>query len=164
MLTIERLKEVLEYNPDSGVWTWIGRTGEKSRSRPGKIAGWLTNGGYVTIQIDRVDYMAHRLAWFYMTGSWPKAGIDHKNCIESDNRWINLREATHRQNHGNRRRPSNNESGYKDVSWHKRAKKWVAQGGASPRRHLGYYVSKEEAAAAYIAWAKETYGEFSRDK
>jgi hypothetical protein len=165
VITLERLREVLEYNPESGVWVWRACTGSGGvggwKAKPGKIAGSLDNNGYVVICIDRAIYKAHRLAWLYMTGSWPRSTIDHINLEPADNRWVNLREATYSQNNANRKLVSLNKSGLKGVSWDKRAGRWRAQSSAGGRSvYLGLYDTKEEASAAYRAWAKETFGEF----
>jgi hypothetical protein len=159
-MTPERLREVLEYSPDSGLFVWRVRLAKNVG--PGQIAGCLRPDGYIGIRIDGVRYMAHRLAWFYMTGTWPKEQIDHKNCIKDDNRWVNLREANRSQNGANHGRLlSRNKSGLKGVSWSKASKRWRAQGRY---QHLGWFATKEEAAAAYAAWAKENYGDFAYEQ
>jgi hypothetical protein len=84
MITLERLREVLEYNPESGVWVWLVTSSR--RRGAGKIAGSLDNNGYVVIRVDRAIYKAHRLAWLYMTGEWPRSTIDHINLEPADNR------------------------------------------------------------------------------
>ena len=167
MLTADRLRELLEYDPDSGLWVWIGR--DNNRCPPGKIAGTVDKKGYVVIQVDGRFYKAHRLAWLYMIDVWPKNQIDHINLVKADNRWVNLREATRSQNGANRLAPINNTSGFKGVVWNKTAKKWEAAGyatifGVKKRFYLGVYPTKEEASEVYRAWAKETYGEFAREQ
>jgi hypothetical protein len=118
----ERLKEILIYDPDTGIFT-----NKVSRGRGGKAgspAGYLRKDGYITIKIDKIDYLAHRLAFLYMTGSIPDL-IDHKNRIRSDNRWINLREATSQSN--NRNCTASSKSGYLGVHWNKQLQKWQVQ-------------------------------------
>ena len=91
MLTSERLREVLHYDPESGIFTWI------KSSRPGwvgKVAGSIASGGYLQILVDKHPYRSHILAWLYMTGKWPELEVDHKNRIRTDNSWDNLRQAT----------------------------------------------------------------------
>jgi hypothetical protein len=157
---LERLREVLEYDPDSGVWIWVGRTGNKSK--PGKIAGSLDNNGYVVIRIDRAIYKAHRLAWLYMTGEWPKVTVDHINNVPADNRWTNLREATYSQNNASRGLTVRNSSGFKGVYWQAKNKKWVATiaVGDNRIRYLGSFDRPEDAHAAYCAAAQLRFGEF----
>lgn len=95
MVTVERLKELLAYDPVSGLFTW--RTKLK-----GLVAGTLTSDGYVSIGLEGKRYYAHRLAWFYMTGVWPTEEIDHRDRARSNNAWSNLRQASKSQNKHNR--------------------------------------------------------------
>ena len=88
LLTQDGLRQLLNYDPDMGAFTW--RQG-RGPVRAGGVAGCLTRKGYRRIQIDGQNYMAHRLAWLYMYGSWPPEQIDHINEIKSDNRLDNLR-------------------------------------------------------------------------
>jgi|SRR5215831_2049977 len=155
MITLERLQEVLEYNPDSGLWVWIKNTGWKSK--PGKIAGSLDNNGYVVIRIDKAIYKAHRLAWLYMTGEWPRVTIDHINNEPADNRWANLREASYSQNNASRGLTSRNKSGFKGVSWHSQNKCWVAH---FRDKYIGSFGSPEDAHAAFCEVARDYFGEF----
>ena len=120
MITIEQLKEVLEYNHDTGVFNWIKRNGP--RAKVGDVAGCKSDG-YIVIKINRKRHPAHRLAYLYMTGNFPENLIDHINHIRDDNRWANLRDATNSQNGSNRVKGKNNTSGYKGVRWNKTTKK-----------------------------------------
>lgn len=102
MLTISRLKQLLSYDADTGEFTRIVDCGNR---KAGEIAG-ADSHGYVVIRIDRKNYLAHRLAWFYCTGVWAVATIDHKNGIRNDNRLDNLREAEHTLNNANQLKAS----------------------------------------------------------
>jgi hypothetical protein len=99
-LTAERLRELLSYDPETGVFTWIS-----GRLRTHK-AGSLQCDGYTRIKIDGACLKAHRLAWLYIHGKWPAKHIDHINGIRTDNRLCNLRECTDAENSQNRRRAS----------------------------------------------------------
>jgi hypothetical protein len=154
VITLERLREVLEYNPESGVWVWVGRTGKKSK--PGKIAGSLDNNGYVVIRIDKRIYKAGRLAWLYMMEEWPRTTIDHKNGVQADNRWANLREATYSQNNANRR-TRDKRSGLKGVR--PNGRRWCAY---FCNKYLGTFDTPEEASAAYLSAARARFGDFAR--
>lgn len=161
MLTQERLKQVLRYDPATGNFMWLINL--RARSIPGNIAGSKRKGGPTHITIDTKRYKAHRLAWLYMTGGWPVGHIDHANGSNSDNRWQNLREATMSQNIANAKRRTDNSSGFKGVSWDSRAKRWVAYINKNQRkRHIGTFHSPEEAHAAYVRAAKALFGEFAR--
>ena len=74
MLTQERLKEVLHYDPETGIFMWL--VAPNGRIRVGMEAG-SSHDGYIGIKVDRILYKAHRLAWFYMTGEWPANDVDH---------------------------------------------------------------------------------------
>lgn len=159
MLTQERLKELLHYDPDTGVFTWRKKSG--SRAVVGAVAGCLGGKGYLRIKADGRQYRAHRLAFLYMCGVFPTAGVDHIDHCTRNNSWANLRLATAAENNKNRRINTNNTSGYKGVTWDKSAGKWVAQARLSGKRHnLGYYSTAEAASDAYDAFARKHHGEF----
>jgi hypothetical protein len=161
MISQAQLKEVLEYNPDTGLFTRIKSIGSSNR-KVGNVAGYKKDVGYITIKINRKLYKAHRLAYLYMTGKFPENSIDHINHIKHDNRWINLRDATNSQNHANQVKPKNNTSGYKGVCWNKQDKKWRAKIEYMYKDiHIGYYTTAEEASEAYKKKATELNGEFS---
>lgn len=149
-LTVDRLKEMLDYDPSNGVFTWIKAA--RGLVRRGDCAGSLGENGYVRITLDNKRYRAHRLAWFYVHGMWPSQEIDHINRIKHDNRIANLREATRAENNQNRPIPRSNKSGYRGVSKRKGSELWVAMIDANKRRFfLGEFKSPELAHAAYQA-------------
>lgn len=160
-LTVEEVRDVLDYCKDTGLFHWKKRNGRRIRvgSPAGSIDGW----GYVQICINKRGYKAHRLAWLYVHGTWPKNQIDHINNDPSDNRLKNLREATQAQNMANRSVGINNTSGFKGVQrlWYSR------QWRASIRAHgatynLGLFDTPELAHEAYFEAAKRFFGEFAR--
>lgn len=159
MLTHERLKEVLEYDPETGHFVArVTRSNLLKGARAGK-----RSGKYSRIRIDGRLYYTHKLAWFYMHGKWPDAQIDHINLVPSDNRISNLREATHAQNNFNHSRQRNNKSGKKGVQFAKHSGRWRARIYKDSRPiHLGCFATAEEAHAAYVAAARIHHGEFAR--
>lgn len=149
-LTQETLKSLLHYNPDTGRFTWLAKTSSRSRVEIGGVAGCVdTIHGYRRIMINGKSYLAHRLAWFYMTGSWPESEIDHKNHLRHENQWDNLREVTHKKNQQNQSLYSTNTSGCAGVSWEKDRKKWRALIWIDGKlKNLGRFTDKKEAEAA----------------
>lgn len=121
-LTQARLKELLEYNPDTGVFTWKESRG---LALAGGTAGYVSKygGGYIKIKIDRVEYGAHRLSFLYMSGIIPDE-VDHINRDRTDNRWLNLRSVNSMSNARNRGRMNTNKSGVTGV--HKDRTLWRA--------------------------------------
>lgn len=147
-LTHARLCELLHYDPDFGEFR--NRVQRSSRGRVGAVVGRVDRWGHRLIRIDSVDYSAHRLAWFYMTGGWPPQGaeIDHRNRVGSDNRWHNLRIATRSQNMGNR--PAG--------GFYRLRGRYVSRIAG---RWLGTFASQAEAQSAYQSAHIERYGQFS---
>ncbi len=159
-LTIDRLKELLEYDPNTGLWRWIILT--NNRCKKGRFLGSLKTNpdGYqlYELTVDRTVYIASRLAWFYMTGNWPTNKIDHKDRDSLNNKWKNLREATNNQNTMNQT-PRVNVTGYKGV--HKNGKKYYANIRIDGiMAYLGKYDTAIEASYAYEAVAIPLHGEF----
>lgn len=147
MLTQERLKELLDYDPGTGVFSWIVDRGGTAKA--GSVAGRLNGNTYLQIMVDGKRYCAHRLAWLYVHGEFPPDQLDHINRIRTDNRISNLRPATGTENNQNCSKRSDNTSGVIGVGWHKKCGKWVAHIRLNGRRkHLGLYDTIEEAAAA----------------
>jgi hypothetical protein len=160
MLTAQRLRELLHYDPVTGIFHW--RIAVARRVKVGDIAGSVHRDGYRQIMIDGRRYYAHHLAWLYVHGEWPPSELDHINGVPDDNRIANLRLATPSQNQWNQGNRKNNTSGFKGVGWHRR-RRWRAQIGINGRYiHLGYFATPEEAHQTYCAAAKERFGEFTR--
>jgi len=123
MLTQNRLKELLNYNYETGVFVWRE---DRRRVKSGDYAGGLGENGYVQIGIDGFTYRGHQLAWLYHYGEFPKLCVDHINHDRSDNRIDNLRCVSAAENGKNRGRQSNNKSGHVGVHWDKSRGKWLA--------------------------------------
>lgn len=159
-LTHARLQELLHYDPETGVFTWKVNRGRNARV--GDIAGQLRSDGYIRIKVMGRQYLAHRLAWFYIFNNWPTDQLDHKNRIRSNN-WINnLREGSNSNNQMNKGIRSNNKSGYVGVSWHKPTSKWRSQIKFGDKQiHLGCFSSLEEAVDARLAAQNYYFKEFS---
>lgn len=117
--------------------------------------------GYLLLAINRKQYRVHRLAWFYMTGEWPKGQIDHDNNIKHDNRWLNLREANNQLNHYNLLKPKNNTSGAKGVKKLKNGKYSARIKHNKIEIYLGVFNTLELASAAYFKKSQELAKEFA---
>jgi hypothetical protein len=144
-LTQQMLQRLVYYDPETGVFS-CRKEGEHGTRKEGDILSSVDNTGYNRFRILGTKYLAHRLAWLYMTGSFPSNMIDHKNHDKQDNRWCNLREANHLSNSQNRKTPCVDKhrgkfraricSNYKEI-------------------HVGYFDTAEEAANAYYAAKKQ---------
>jgi len=147
-LTQNRLKELLYYNPDTGIFTWrISKPGITK----GAVAGCLNNG-YINIMVDRLPYLAHRLAFLYMLGYFPENEVDHKHRNRSDNRWSKIREVSHSCNAQNIGNPCNNTSGVKGVYYLKSRCKWSAFIYINNKcKSLGNSVDFDEAVCTRLA-------------
>lgn len=145
-LTAERLRELVHYDPDTGIFIRkIDRGGHKA----GEVMGTPSHRGYLKICVDKIHYYAHRLAWLYVYGETPKV-IDHINGNTGDNRIANLRNVSQAENLQNITRPSrNNTSGYLGVS--RKRKRWAAAVSVNNKPvRIGYFETKEAAYAAYV--------------
>lgn len=144
-LTADRLREVLNYSPDTGKFTWaITRRGCKK----GSVAGCKMKHGYIAIRVDNVLHTAHRLAWLHVNGKWPDKQIDHINRDRADNRAANLREVTNAENAQNQRLRKN-KSGFTGVR--KENSKWLAEIKVAYKPiRIGLFDTPEAAHEAYI--------------
>lgn len=147
-LTHERLKELLYYNPLTGIFTW--QVYRSPIARVGYIAGTFDSHGHRQICVQRKLYGAQRLAWFYFYGTWPKNDIDHRNRIKDDNRISNLRDvptALNCQNVVDAR--SNSKSNLLGV--HRTKYSFIAQIAVSGKKtHIGSFKTAQEAHVAYL--------------
>jgi len=147
VLTQERLKDVLHYNPETGIFTWRQSLG--GRVKCGGIAGSTNTAGYIQIAIDKKKYFAHRLAFLYMEGYIPENQVDHINRVRNDNSWCNLREVSQSCNMRNTSVCSNNISGVTGISWNKDRNKWRATIRTSGiNKQLGNFKSFDDAVKA----------------
>tara|TARA_R110000850_G_scaffold29148_2_gene80695 strand:+ start:473 stop:973 length:501 start_codon:yes stop_codon:yes gene_type:complete len=149
MITLGRLKELLDYNECTGVFTW--KISPAGNTKKNSIAGCDNGHGYIRIRIDGGRFRAHRLAWLYITGCHPTEQIDHINGNRSDNRIKNLREVSQLNNNRNRGINSNNTSGFTGVTFDKSTGKWIAQIEVKGFNHLiGRFINKSDAVKARV--------------
>jgi len=139
MITQSQLKELLHYDPITGVFTWNERPLETFKTNKAfnswnarfsnTKAGTQRNYSgkkYVFIKAKDKSYRAHRLAWLYMTGSFPKEQIDHIDGNGLNNSFANLRSVTQKENAKNLKLSANNSSGFTGVTWDVKQNKWRA--------------------------------------
>jgi hypothetical protein len=158
VITAERLRAVLRYEPETGFFQWIARPAPSAPVHVGERAGYLRPDGYLAVMIDGRSYKLHRLAWLYMTGEWPPADIDHRNRVRDDNRWRNLRDATPKQNRENQSVGVRNRTGILGVSWSTRRSRWRAWLGHHGRYvHLGEHDTLIDAVAARLRGERGTF-------
>lgn len=149
LLTAERLREILDYDPETGIFAWRER---KNGRQQGKPVGSPNSAGYLQIMIDGKNYRACRLAWLYITGDWPKQVIDHLNGKRSDDRFLNLRHVPQAINTQNIKGPrSDNIHGFLGATFDKKRGCWYAQININKKHlHLGRYSTPEDAHQAYL--------------
>lgn len=150
MLTQSELKALLDYNPDTGVFTW--KVASNNRIHIGQVAGSLGPCGYIRVFVARKSYKAHRLAFLWMLGALPEHDVDHINGVRNDNRWRNLRPSSRSQNVHNIGGPrSDNASGYLGAHWSDSKGGWIAQIQLAAKvLYLGKFATPEQAHAAYL--------------
>ena len=155
MLTQNKLKEFLHYNPGTG---WFTRIKKNTGANIGDVVGETRpKDTYILVGIGYDYYPAHRLAWFYVHGVWLDV-VDHINHIRSDNRIINLRNVTHQENSKNIRKFKKNTSGVAGVRWNKEVEKWVSNIKVADKLlYLGAFDDKFEAICARLS-ANNKYG------
>lgn len=143
----EQLKEILSYDKNTGVFTWIARVANSVKI--GDIAGTHDSKGYIQISIKSTLYLAHRLSWLYVNGSFPLENIDHINGIRDDNRLVNLRSVNQLENSKNTKIRFDNKSGVIGVHLHKTTGKYLAYASHNKKMiHLGSFSNIEDAISA----------------
>jgi hypothetical protein len=172
-VTVDIVKELLDYDPATGEFRWKPRSREWfSSDRSWKrwntrytntVAGNIRSDDYRRIQIDKKRYRAQRLAWLYHYEEWPQNHIDHINHQTDDNRIENLRDVTGSQNQWNGSIRSGTTSQYKGVCWDKASNKWKAYIRINGKRtHLGYFEIEIDTARAYDRAALEHFGMYAK--
>lgn len=145
MIDQKQLKELLDYNPETGAFTWKIKHSRKTVI--GKQAGSISHG-YVLIRINGILYRAHRLAWLYMHGVWPSKNIDHINRQRHDNKFVNLRDVGQSENMHNAGMRSDSWC-YPGVDLHKVSQRWRSRITVAGKVHaLGYFTTMQDAISA----------------
>lgn len=177
MLTAERIRQIMDYDRETGVFTWRARQVTHKCHKAwnaqwaGKAVAVVTVNDPQTsgrksrlLRIGGKYYGEHRVVWAYVTGEWPKNEIDHRNGNSIDNRFENMREATHGQNQRNKKAMRNNKLGVKGVRYDAKRRKYVAQiknyRGVGKSPMIGRFNTLEDAAEAYEREARKIDGAF----
>jgi hypothetical protein len=158
-LTAEFVRQLVRYEPETGKLFWLprpralfqsSRSWKTWNSRFSSTEAFTAyTRGYRHGVILGQFYKAHRVIWLIQTGEWPEDCVDHANGVRDDNRWRNLRAATHHENQRNKKRQARNANGMCGVRWIARSRKWQARIGIDGRsRHLGYFATVDEALRA----------------
>lgn len=154
-MSIDNIKEYLDYNSSTGSFLWKKRYGS-SRVKIGSVAGAIVKG-YVMITFCGNRYYAHRLAWFLHYGSWPKNDIDHINGIKNDNRIENLRDVSTSDNCINRK--CHRDGKLPGCTFDISRGKWYSKIRINGKRiHIGYFSTAEEASSAYLSFKEKMNG------
>lgn len=160
------LREALRYEASTGKLYWRHRPSMRPQwnaTYPGREAFTAKQKGYNVGGINNRTFLAHRVIWAMMNDKWPEEHIDHINGDTSDNRLVNLREATNAENMWNQGKPITNSSGYKGVTWNRDRRKWMAQIGFNKHhKYLGLFDCRKAAYAVYIDAVAKYHGEYGR--
>lgn len=154
------LKKLLNYDPKTGIFIWKEIHSKSRHVSVGDEAGSIRSDKYSAIKLFGKAYLAHRLAWLYMTGEWPINDIDHINLVRNDNRIANLRLATKAENMRNRPIYKNNTSGAKGVVFVNGTRWRVRVSYNGKKIHLGYFTSLKLAKEAYQKFSIKNHGDF----
>jgi hypothetical protein len=146
--SLEVLEARFSYNPETGIVTY--KETMNPRAKQGEVVGWVNSKGYLIVQIDKSEYLLHRViyALYYKQNLLPDDVIDHANRVVSDNRIVNLRKVKKSDNNYNQNLRKNNKSGVRGVYFSNSKNKWVAKVG---NKHIGCFDAKEEAISARLS-------------
>lgn len=156
----EELKRLYHYDSETGVFTFKERRFGVKQGSPAGSRDPIN--GYMRMRVKGVLYLAHRLAWLYVNGDWPKKEIDHLDRNRENNRISNLREVTRSENLANKSLYRSSKTGLRGVHWHKQHRKFCASIQINgKRRHVGLFKTANEAELAYKEQSVKLRGEFS---
>lgn len=162
-ITADDARELFIYEPETGLLKWRNNAGRWGLIPAGTVVGYVAKLGYVQFVFRGHKYSVGPVAWLYVTGKWPAALIDHKDGNPNNNRWDNLREATHMQNMWNAKLSARNTTGYQGIYFDKRINRWSARIQVDRKQtYLGSFSNAEAAAEAYRQRAIKYRGEFAR--
>lgn len=157
ILTQQRVRELLNYNTETGVFTWLPRNNKAFR-HAGLVAGCKDNNDYICIKIDGRMYLAHRVAFLYVEGSWPVKHVDHRDHNPENNKWSNLRKSDVSFNMENKIAACKNKKHSKYLGVHWNGSKFTAKITIKGvRNYLGIFDTEELAYEAYLSKKRESH-------
>ena len=151
---VEIIKEWLEYNQETGEFTWLQRPSNKVKV--GDVAGKHNSCGYIQISLRGMTITGHRLAWWWVHNDLPSI-VDHKNRNRADNSIANLQGGGYHLNNRNLALCSRNTSGFKGVDKGENGKFSAHIFFSKKKWFLGTFKNKQDAVEARM------YGEMVRD-
>ena len=159
-ITADFVRSRIKYDPYTGKFTWLILRGRDVSALNIDAGCDGRKHGYARITFGQKGFLAHRLAWLYVTGQWPSKDIDHIDGNRSNNKWLNLREASQQQNSQNLRKArSNSKSQLLGAHYSKCNKNWAAQIRFNGKiHHIGSFSTPEDAHAAYIEKKRQVHG------
>jgi len=166
-VTSAQVRELLDYNSNTGVLTWRHRHNALKRWNvryEGKVAGTPHIHKYVVVSIFKLRILAHRLAWLHYHGEWPKGEIDHVDGNPSNNAISNLRTIAHQQNSWNAGALKTNKIGHRYISYCKITDKYIVQFSEGKGKRIYYekFPTLNEAIADRDRVIPHLRGEFFR--
>lgn len=160
--TIERLRELLDYDPETGVLRWQVSRGRNAKA--GSVAGTPNRDGYIHVKVDGVALKAHRIAWAMHNGEWPSAEveIDHVDMDKANNQIKNLRTASRNENQHNLAVRADNTSGVKGLSFRPNKRLWLGQIMLHGKNRSKSSKDRAVVEAWLISKREELHEEFAR--
>lgn len=160
MITYERIREVMDYDHETGIAIW--RVTLSPKAVAGAVMGCADRRGRIKVQIDGRQYYLSRLIWLYQTGEMPDEQVEHRDVNSANNKWINLRLSNQSSNNANRRPIG--ATGLKGVCKNKNGKysSFIMQN--RKYKNLGTFECPAAASFAYQIEADKVWGEFARWK
>lgn len=161
MITQTELKELLHYDQDTGIFTWLK---SKGNIKANILAGYKDNKKYIHIKVNNKTYLAHRLAWLYMYGEIPNTYIDHIDGNPENNKISNLRLASKNENQWNRKVNKNSTSKVKNIWFDKKRNKFaVVIQANNKQKMIGRFNTLEEAIIASNEARLKYHGDYSNN-
>jgi len=161
-MDIQKIKEFIDYNPNTGAMTWKKVLSNRTKAGA-KCGANIDSKGYARVCFDGKQYRAHRVAWALFYNEEPRNQVDHINGNRLDNRISNLRLATNTQNSRNANISKNNTSGVTGVTYYTAAQKWMAQIMVDRKNvYLGIFLAKEDAIKARKQAEDSYFGQFAK--